>query len=51
MVQISYVRPARLDELTKWLEQFDFISPVEAEVLASKLIEWADVIITSHTAN
>lgn len=48
---MSYVRPARLDELTKWLEQFNFISQAEAEVLALRLIEWADVIITSHTAN
>lgn len=48
---MSYVRPARIDELAKWLEQFDFLSPIECSVIAEKLYDWSDVIITSHTAS
>lgn len=48
---MSYIRPARIDEIAKWLEQFDFLSPVERFEVAEKLFNWSDVIITSHTAN
>lgn len=48
---MSYIRPARIDEIAKWLEQFDFLSPDERELVAARLFNWSDVIIQSQTAS
>lgn len=47
---MSYVRPARVDELATWLAQFDFLSPVEVNIIAQKLWDDFDVITTSDTS-
>lgn len=47
---MSYVRPARVDELEDWLAQFDFMSPIEVILVAQKLWDDFDVIMTSDTA-